>query len=115
MGEPLGEMIVVNIGGEGEIPGALNVNGKWLAGAGWHSIQPGNPTLADLQQAGHQFLLIELHPLPFDDASVDIVYTNNVCLDKDSWLGPCPRTAEIWRILKPGGLWIRDSIPQQRP
>lgn len=44
------------------------------------------------------------------DDSVDVVYTNSVPIDINSLLGPGVQSSEIRRILKPGGVWIRDGV-----
>lgn len=59
----------INIGGEGETFGVLNVNGIWLTHTDWRSSEAGK-TLAQMEAEGHSFLLPTLHPLPFADASV---------------------------------------------
>lgn len=61
-----------------------------------------------------QFLAIEPEaPLPFGDASFDIVFT------KDSWLHVVDKEAlldEVWRVLRPGGRvaagdWMKGPLP----
>ena len=109
-------LVVINVGGEGEVPGAINVNGTWLNTPGWKSGHAGNPTLADLQAQGHEFRLVDdMSKMPFADESVDEVYINSVCIDAVSWLGPCPSSKEIERILKPGCPWYKDGVLQAQP
>ena len=110
--EPSVSPVVINVGGEGEVPGAVNVNGKWLGDPAWRSAREGNPSLRELKDEGHIFVLADMDSLPFGDASVDVVYTNNVCIDAVAFLGPCPTSAEIHRILKPSGVWIHDGEVQ---
>ena len=109
-------LVVVNVAGEGEEPGAVNVNGTWLNTPGWKLGHTGNPTFAELQARGHQFVLVDdISKLPFADATVDVVYVNSVCMDTVSWLGPCPSSKEIERTLKPDGVWYRGGFLQERP
>ena len=101
-------MNALNIGGEGEIPGVLNVQPPFALLPGWRSTTPGNPgkTVAELEAEGHQFLIAPNDALPFADGSADVVYTGSVPLDTDTRLGPGVYLAEIWRILEPGGRWV---------
>ena len=39
---------------------------------------------------------------------MDVVYTNDVPIDVTSWRGPGVQSSEIRRILKLGGIWIKD-------
>jgi hypothetical protein len=114
--EPSVSPVVINIGGEGEIVGALNVNLPHLQDPDWRCSRDGSLTLADLQAQGHVFMFVpDMSQLPFADASVDIIHTNNVCIDAIAYLGPCPRSSEIWRVRKSGGIWYRDGILQEPP
>jgi phosphoethanolamine N-methyltransferase len=71
---------------------------------------------AESQGSGHDvaFLTIEPEaPLPFADASFDIVFS------KDSWLHVIDKQAlldEVWRVLRPGGRvaagdWMKGPLP----
>jgi hypothetical protein len=40
---------------------------------------------------------------------VDEVITNFVPVDVSTWLGPGVQSGEIMRILKAGGVWVRDG------
>ena len=99
--------IVLNLGGEGEIPGVINQQGPWVLAPTWRCSRDGR-TFQDLLNDGHVFLICPNVPLPFPDDSVDIVYTNGVPIDRNSFLGPGVQSAEIRRILKSGGQWIDD-------
>lgn len=97
-------MYTVNLGGEGEIPGVLNQQPPGCLGPNWRSVS--RKTIAELTQDGHDFLICPNTALPFPDASVDIVYTNWVPLDRPGMLGPGVQSSEVERILKPGGQWV---------
>jgi hypothetical protein len=99
----------VNLGGEGELPGILNQQPPGAAGPTWFSVS--RKTLVELIRDGHTFLICPNTALALPDECVDTVYTNNVPVDKPSILGPGVQTSEIRRILKPGGVWIRDGAP----
>jgi RHS repeat-associated protein len=96
---------VVNLGGEGEVLGAINVqvpgamDGQLSAGTAW-----------DLQAAGNKVVIADNTALPFADQTVDTVVTNNVPLNTNTWLGPSPQTSEINRILVPGGQWYNNGV-----
>jgi hypothetical protein len=50
----------INLGGEGEIPGVLNQQGRWVVTPGWYS-SFGN-TFAAMVLAGHDFLCCGQYP-----------------------------------------------------
>lgn len=101
--------LVVNLGGEGEVPGVINQQGSWvILDPRWRSSRDGK-TFSELVADGHVFLICSNLSLPFPDGSVDIVYTNGVPLDRPSLLGPGVQTSELKRILKSGGLWSKDD------
>jgi ubiquinone/menaquinone biosynthesis C-methylase UbiE len=112
-------MFAVNLGGEGEIPGVLNQQPPWALDPSWISATKNNSgkTIRELEAEGHQFIIAPNEQLPFADESVDIVYTNSVPIDRVTHKGPGVQTSEIWRILKPGGLWIAEegTIIQRKP
>ena len=111
---PPSQPVIINIGGEGEVSGVLNVNGTWLSRPDWFSSEAGK-TLTELKAEGHRFQLVDdVSVLPFADDSVDAVYTNNVCIDQNSIQGPCPQSSEIWRVLKRNGTWIHDGEVRER-
>src|SRR6516165_2515322 len=105
-----------NLGGEGEVPGVLNQQPPWALSRGWRSTTLGNPgkTIRELEAEGHQFVIAPNDRLPFADESVDVVYTNGVPIDVTTWHGPGVQSSEIRRILKPGGIWIRDRCVRYR-
>jgi hypothetical protein len=100
--------IHVNLGGEGEVPGVINQQGSWVLDPNWRSSRLGK-TLQELQADGHQFVVCHNTQLVFSTDSVDIVYTNNVPVDIQTFLGPGVQSSEIRRILKSGGKWIHNG------
>ena len=98
----------INLGGEGEVPGVLNQQGPWALLPSWFSAR-GGKTLRELLADGHRFIICRNENLPFPDDCFDVVYTNDVPLDKVTHLGPGVQRSEIERILKPGGVWIKDN------
>lgn len=101
-------MFVVNLGGEGEVPGALNQQGPWVLTPGWRSSQGGR-TMAELYADGHCFLICPNDAITLPDECVDQVVTNSVPIDVRTWMGPGVQSSEIRRILKSGGRWYHDG------
>ena len=99
----------VNLGGEGEEPGALNQQGPWALNANWTSSRTGR-TLAQLVGDGHEFLICDNPTIPLPDGCAEEVVTNSVPIDLNTWLGPGVQSNEIRRILKAGGIWTRDGL-----
>jgi RHS repeat-associated protein len=106
---------VINLAGEGEVAGAVNVNGKWITETGWRTSRNSSIGLRDLQGAGHEFVIADNAALPFADKSINTVITNNVRLDASSHLGAYPQTSEIWRVLSDSGTWIHNGVTMVRP
>jgi hypothetical protein len=100
--------VIVNLGGEGEVPGVINQQEAIALGPNWFSSQ-GGKTLAELQADGHVFEICPNTQLTFADDSVDEVITNSVPLDMMTPRGPGVQSSEIRRILKSGGNWMRDQ------
>jgi hypothetical protein len=94
--------VVVNLGGEGEVVGPLNQQGRWVLDPGWLS-RRGGQTLSRLRQLENQFVISTNVSLPFADQSVGTVVTNSVPIDTSTWLGPGIQSSEVWRILQPDG------------
>jgi hypothetical protein len=101
----------INLGGEGEVPGVLNQQARWIVSiTGWRSSQTGE-TFEDLVRAGHDFLIADNTSLPLPEECVDEVVTNNIPpVDSVTWLGPTVQSSEIRRILKRGGRWVHNGI-----
>src|SRR5947209_14150245 len=87
---------VINLGGEGEIPGVLNQQPPSALLPTWFSAQDGK-TLLQLVADGHQFIICRNENLPFPGDSVDVVYTNGVPLDITTRFGPGVQSSEIRR------------------
>jgi hypothetical protein len=105
---PPKQLYRVNLGGEGEVTGALNQQGPWVLGPTWRSSRAGL-TLGQLIAAGHEFLICDNLSVPLPDSCVDELFTNGVPVDKITSLGPGVQSSEIRRILKSGGVWIRNG------
>lgn len=101
-------MFAINLGGEGEVASVLNQQTSNAAGPSWKSVN--SRSLHDLIQSGCDFLLCPNDVLALPDSCVDVVYTNNVPIDVATWRGPGVQSSEIQRILKSGGVWIRDGV-----
>ena len=102
----------VNIGGEGEVPGTLNLQGRWALTKGYGRSTDGK-TLAQMILEGIHFLIYNARSgkLPFKNNSVPKVYTNSVPIDTPpGGLYPGVSSSEIERVLVPGGQWVRDGI-----
>jgi RHS repeat-associated protein len=106
--------IAVNLGGEGEVAGAINVQGPWALDLNFASSRTGQ-SLAELQAGGHQFVVASNTSLPFADQSVSTVITNNTPIDANTWLGPGVQSSEVNRILLGDGQWINNGsvVPKQ--
>lgn len=98
----------LNVGGEGEEPGAINQQPEWVV-TGRHWAARGSQ-LAPLVAAGEAFLFCRNTELPLPDETVDLVLSNNVPVDITTWLGPGIQSAEIRRTLKSGGQWLHNGV-----
>jgi hypothetical protein len=101
-------LLRINLGGEGEVVGAINQQEAWVLDPNWRSSRYGK-SLLELVGEGHDFLICPNAALPFPDVTVDEVITNNVPIDTITHLGMGVQSSEIRRILKSGGTWIRDG------
>lgn len=95
----------VNLGGEGEVPGAINQQGPWVLDPSWRSCREGK-TLSALRAEGHAFVIADNRRLPFASGSVEDVLTNSVPIDFVTFLGPGIDSWEVVRILGRGGRWV---------
>ncbi|HEX3659210.1 MAG TPA: RHS repeat-associated core domain-containing protein, partial [Pirellulales bacterium] len=103
--------LIVNLGGEGEVPGAINQNLKSILDPTWLSSR-GAGNLAQLQQQGAQFVISSNAQLPFATNSVPGVITNSVPVNINNYLGPGIQSSEVQRILAPGSTWIHNGVIQ---
>ena len=104
----MSNLLIVNLGGEGEIPGVINQQGPWVLSPNWFCSRDAR-TFPELVADGHIFLICPNIPLPFPDESVDRVHTEGVPLDQFAQFGAGVQSSEIRRILKSGGEWIKDG------
>lgn len=108
----------VNIGGEGEVPEAINLQGRWALGRHFGRSQPtpkGEPAgqnLAGMLAEGHEFVIYnaDTEVLPFTTDSVPRVYTNSVLIDAPMGIYPRILSSEIKRVLQSGGQWFVDGV-----
>lgn len=108
--------IVVDIGGEGEILDAINIQGPWIFASGF-GISRTQASLGQMQAAGNRFVVALNNALPFANGTISIVYTNSVPIGQgqSNFLGPLVQPSEIWRILTPIGVWINNGSAVPRP
>lgn len=104
-------MYVLNLGGEGEVDGAVNQNLPTILAPGWKSTRDGL-ALQELRALGHQFIVSTNEALPFRDGSVHQIITNNVPIDRRTWMGHGISSVELRRVLAQGGIWIHDGTEQ---
>src|SRR5438067_504847 len=101
----------VNLGGEGEVPGVLNQQGRWVIFDPWYRSSQGALTFAQLVAVGDNYLIADNTALPLPDACCDEVIMNDCPPpDKVTNQGPTVQSSEVRRILKSGGRWIINSI-----
>lgn len=100
--------LVLNLGGEAELPGVINQQPPWADLANRAS-RTGR-ALRDYLVAGEVFLFCDNRALPFPDGSVEEVVTNGVPVDSVTWLGPGVQSSEITRVLRAGGSWRHDGV-----
>lgn len=86
----------------------VNQQGPWIFDPDWRSAREGK-TLGELRGAGVQFVVSDNRRLPFATGFFDEVITNGVPVDQEAFHGPGIPSAEVRRILKPGGRWVHDS------
>jgi hypothetical protein len=108
---------VVNIGGGGEVAGAINVQIPAARNPGWGASRSevAGKSLPQLAANGDVYVVAKNTNLPFASGSVDKVITNSVPVDVSTIMGPGVQSAEVWRILKPSGVWIHNGVPVPRP
>ena len=106
----------VNIGGEGEIPNVINLQGRWALRHEYgrsddSPFLPNGTSVAGMIRKGVQFLIFNAYAegLPFRTGTVPKVITNSVNVGKSMGVYPKIPREEIIRVLKPGGTWVRDG------
>lgn len=100
---------IINLGGEGEVPDAVNQQRPAALSLAWASCITGE-TLEQLARRGLSFLICDNTRLPINDDSVDLIVTNSVPIDIVSLGEPGIQSSEIRRILTSGGQWVHDGI-----
>lgn len=92
--------VIINCGGEGECPGAINVNVPNILDDKWRVSRDGTQTLQDVKKNG-PVVIARGDCLPFASACADEVQANNVPVgDHKTWLGPAYSPNEMNRISK---------------
>ena len=106
-----GEPTFVSLGGQGEVPGAINPQPPSSLEPEWGASRTdvAGKSLAELRAFGDSYAVSENTALPFPNASVDQVTTNSVPVDITTPMGPGVQSSEIWRIFKPGGDWLHNG------
>src|SRR5437763_15249353 len=99
---------MLNVGGEGEVPGVINQQRPAALDPTWGSCVAG-ATLEQLALQGHNFLICPNTPLPINGDSVDRALTNSVPIDTVSLGQPGIQSSEIRRVLVSGGEWVHDG------
>ena len=62
----------LNVGGEGEIPGFINVQGRWVSDHAWPGSSRSGNSLQQPQDEGHKFLFADdMSKLPYNTGTVD--------------------------------------------
>ncbi len=98
----------LNLGGEGEESDVINQQPEWVPSPPqWNTI---GPHLAPLIVAGEPFLFCRNTELCFPDGTVDNVFSNNVPIDINTWLGPGVQSSEVRRFLRSGGEWHHNGV-----
>ena len=102
-------LLRLNLGGEGEEPNCINQQPLWADLS--NSISRTGQPLRSLLHARVPILFCDNTSLCFPDSTVDNVITNGVPVDQgNTWLGPSIPSAEIKRVLKPGGTWQDNGV-----
>jgi hypothetical protein len=105
----------LNLGGEGEVPGAINQQPMILLQrfvVGKANSTSVSPQLDQSITGNQPYLFCPNNNFPFPDSTVDEVVTNNVPIGTNSHLGPGYLEEEIKRILKNGGTWTDNGMLQ---
>ena len=90
------------------MPGVLNQQGQWVLDDGFGCSRTGD-SFRKLVREGNDFLLCANHSVPIPSGTLDVVFTNNVPVDRVTSLGAGVSSKEIERLLKPGGEWVDNN------
>ena len=99
---------VVNLGGEGEVPGVLNQQDGVCVERYWHVART-RETFAEAVRRGLPFLICPNDALTLPDGCADAVVSSDVPIGKTGLGRSGIVKAEVIRILKPGGTWTHDK------
>lgn len=93
--------IRLNLGGEGEVPNAINIQPATIGGSSGEAVKNAKKIQ---ESCGQPVVCATGDKLPFPDNSVDDIFLNNAPLNGvNGYFGPSFTTDEINRILKPDG------------
>lgn len=92
----------INLGGEGEVPGAINANLPYLMSPGFVAARDGNTKLKGVKKSG-PVVICNSDQLPFADSCADEVLASGVPVNQHSYLGAGYKTSDMKRIAKPTG------------
>ena len=101
--------VIVNLGGEGEVPDAINVQPARIGG----NVDAGLANARRVaSESGQPVVMAEGNSLPFGTGSVDEVWTNNVPIGKgNGYFGPDFDPGEIFRNSSIAWPVVRNSAP----
>ena len=91
--------IVINLGGEGKISGAIDVNNPLILDKRWRCSRNGRP-LKEVKQGC--MVVCCGDRLPFRNHCADKIIKNSIPIDTKTWMGPGYSSKEIERINKRG-------------
>jgi hypothetical protein len=91
--------VILNLGGEGEFPLAVDVNHPAVLEPNWRCSREGRQ-FSDIYQPGNLVICCSNH-LPFCTECVDKIVINSAPVDYQTHLGPGYSSSEIFRIAKP--------------
>ena len=89
---------IINLGGEGEVPHAININHPAILDENWRCSRSGCP-LKEIKERGPVIICCS-DQLPLCDNCADKIIVNDAPIDKKTWIGPGYSTEEIKRINK---------------
>jgi hypothetical protein len=98
----------INLGGEGEEQDAINQQPDWRDLTAIASRT--GTSLKVFLAGGCPFLFCSNTALPFPDNTVDEILTNGVPVDQMTIWGSGVQSAEIYRVLRSGGIWKDNGV-----
>lgn len=99
---PQKPILRLNLGGEGEVPGCIQVNLRHVLDAGDRFIasRNGDPIGIKGILKGGPLVICDSDQLPFLPEVFDEIYANGVPIDTHTWLGPGYSSKEICRVCR---------------